>query len=179
MGYISYQVYKTHKVLNRLLDTYVVDVLEPPIQEYHDANKEFDLNWLDTKEPSILSFRWIWNHIMFAYARRLLHMANNDEKQARLRTVQQLGSLKGLSTWNYYTLSKMCDARTAVGLARVDGVDLRFFAEPPLTYFSYNREKLLNTMKDFLVALHAKSKHVCLEYFINEAFEDAHVSWLS
>lgn len=161
-----------------LMDTSVIDLLEPPMYHFYEDNKDFDIKrWLDLKQPSVFSLRWIWNRILFAYAQRLLFMANSEERTIRLRAVEHLGLIKNLDNWHYSLLAHMYDARTAVGLARIKNVDLRFFAEPPFRYLTYNHEMFVNTMKDFLVALHAKSKHVCLGYFINEAFEDVHVSF--
>lgn len=163
------------------MDTHVIDVMEPPIDTHYEDNRAFKVQkWLnvrDVREPSVLSLRWIWNRVVYAYARRLLYMANNERREIRLRAIKHLGGIKSLDNWYYYYLSHMYDVRTAVGLARIKDVDLRFFAEPPYRYLTYDHEMFVNTVKDFLVALHAASKHVCLEYFINEAFEDAHVSY--
>lgn len=150
--------------------------MEPPIYQFYEENRDFEMKrWLNLKPPSMFSLRWIWNRIVFAYAQRLLYMANSTERPIRLKAVKHLGSIKSLDNWHYSLLTHMYDARTAVGLARVKDIDLRFFAEPPVRYLTYDHKMFVNTMKDFLVALHAKSKHVCLEYFINEAFEDVHV----
>lgn len=161
-----------------MLDTYVVDVMEPPIYQFYEENRDFEVKrWLILRQPSIFSLRWLWNRIVFAYAQRLLHMSISGERPIRLKAVKHLGNIKSLDNWHYSLLAHMYDARTAVGLARVKNVDLRFFAEPPFRYVTYNHEMFVNTMKEFLVALHTKSKHVCLEYFINEAFEDVHVCY--
>lgn len=151
--------------------------MEPPTYQFYEESRDFGVKrWLELRQPSVFSLRWIWNRILFAYAQRLLYLANSDERAVRIRAVKHLGNVKSLDNWHYSLLAHMCDAKIAVGLARVKNVDLRFFAEPPFRYITYNHEMFVNTMKDFLVALHSKSKHVCLEYFINEAFEDIHVS---
>lgn len=151
--------------------------MEPPTYQFYEESRDLKVKrWLVLHQPSIFSLRWIWNRILFAYAQRLLYLANSEERVVRLRAVKHLGMIKSLDNWHYSLLAHMFDAKTAVGLARVKDVDLRFFAEPPFRYITYNHEMFVNTVKEFLMALHATSKHVCLEYFINEAFEDAHVS---
>jgi hypothetical protein len=43
-------------------------------------------------------------------------------------------------------VAQMCDGRTAVGLARTDGIDLRFFLKPPNWHMSPTREVILAHM---------------------------------
>lgn len=176
MGYISYQIYKAKEIINNAWDTSIIDFMEPPIYQMYPENQEFETKkWLELRQPSVFNLQWIWSRLIFTYAQRLLHMANSDERSLRIKAINHLGNIKTLDDWHYSILTHMYDARTAVGLARVKNVDLRFFAEPPFRYLMYNHEMFTNRMKEFLVALHAKSKHVCLEYFINEAFEEVHV----
>lgn len=150
--------------------------MEPPLQELYKENEEFvAARWLKSYQPSVFNLSRLWNSLKFSYARRLLSMANSGNKGVRVRAVAQLGRISNLDNWHYSLLAHMCDARTAVGLARTKDVDFRFFLEPPFRYMTYNHEMIVNTVKEFLIALHAKSKHLCLGYFISRAFVDVQV----
>lgn len=132
--------------------------------------------WLKSEKPSIFNPHWLRHRLTFAFAQRLLHAANAEDRAVRVRAIKRLGEIKSLDTWHYSILARMCDAKAAVGLARHREIDLRFFVEPPMGFVTYNHEKFVGMVKEFLVALHEKSKHVCMGYFIGEAFEDVHVS---
>lgn len=152
--------------------------MEPPLQESYKENEDFvAARWLKSYQPSIFNLSRLWNSLKFSYARRLLSMANSGNRAVRIRAVTQLGRISNLDSWHYSLLAHMCDARTAVGLARARDVDFRFFLEPPFRYITYNHEMIVNTMKEFLIALHAKSKHLCLGYFISRAFIDVQVKF--
>ena len=65
----------------------------------------------------------------------------------------------------------MCNADTAVGLARSENVDLRFFLPPPYRLISPNYEKLIKCVKTFIRKLNEHSAHPCLVYFIDKTFQ--------
>lgn len=150
--------------------------MEPPIQESCKENTDFVVDgWLKSYHPSIFNLSRLWNSLKFSYARRLLNMASSEHRAVRIRAVDHLGKISNLDSWHYSLLAHMCDAKTAVGLARIRNTDPRLFLEPPFRYLAYNHAMIIKTLKEFLITLHSKSKHVCLGYFISRAFIDVQV----
>lgn len=117
-----------------------------------------------------------WDALKFAYARRLVRLANNDNKTFRIKAIKQLAQIKHLDKWHCALLANMIDPRTAVALARSGGADKRLLMEPPLRYHNYNRDMIINAMREFLISLFEKSQHPCMGYFLSKAFVYEHVS---
>lgn len=113
----------------------------------------------------------------YSYARRLLNIAQSDDRNARVRAVDALAKIKNLDGWHYSLLAHTCDARTAVGLARTKDVDLKFFVNPPDRYVYYNHDKIVSWMKHFLISLTKRSEHPCMAYFIKKAFVNVQVTF--
>ncbi|KAF2904971.1 hypothetical protein ILUMI_01214 [Ignelater luminosus] len=175
VGWIITQINKTYRTLNSVLDTSVIHFMEP--MKHVDHKQKVDdnfvlINWIKTYDNNEQAAKKGWNSLKFAYARRLLNMTNSENSAVRRRAVKQLAEIKNLDNWHYSLLAHILDARTAVGLARTEDVDPRFFIQPPYRYLSYNHEMIINSMKEFLIALNNRSKHSCMTYFINRAFFD-------
>lgn len=181
VGWIITQINKTYRTLNSVLDTSIVHFMEP--MKHVDHKQEVDdnsvlINWIkgyDNNEHQ--AAKKGWNSLKFAYARRLLNMTNSENSTVRCRAVKQLAEIKNLDNWHYSLLAHILDARTAVGLARTENVNPRFFIQPPYRYLTYDHEMIINSMKEFLIALNNRSKHSCMTYFINRAFFDQVVEW--
>lgn len=63
----------------------------------------------------------------------------------------------------------MCDDRTAIGLARSENVDLRYFIHTPHTVTaSYGG--LTRWLQNFMLELNKICNHPCLSYFIEKKF---------
>lgn len=161
--------------MENALDVSIVNYMEPATKKVYEAREDVVVKWLRTHHPSVFSLTRIWNSLRFSYAVRLLHLTGSKHKTVRTKAVKNLGQIKELDDWHYSLLAHMCDSRTAVGLARTKDVDLRFFLDPPFRYMTYNHQMFINTMKEFLISLHNKSKHHCLGYFISRAFVDVQV----
>jgi len=103
---------------------------------------------------------------------RLLHEANTGSYEGHIKAVQELSKLQ-LNDSEYRQLAQSCDIRTAVGLARSAGVDLRFFLPPPLTPSEFKNKELIQLFRDILVKLPADSEqvHDCIKYFTSEALD--------
>ena len=103
---------------------------------------------------------------------RLLRQANTGGYEAHIKAVQELSKLQ-LSDSEHRQLAQSCDYKTAVGLARTSGVDLRFFLPPPLTPAEFRNKELIQLFRDILVKLPADSEqvHDCIKYFTSEALD--------
>lgn len=121
------------------------------------------------------SIEHAWNSFKLSYARRLLSLTLSDNIIVRDKALKKLASIKKLDDWHCSLLANSLDARTAIALARTKGVDPRFFIRPQVHYANYSKRMLVNELKELLIGLEQKSKHVCMQYFISKVFIDEQV----
>jgi len=105
---------------------------------------------------------------------RLLNQANNGDYEQHLNAVRELSKLD-LTDGEYNQIALSCDCRTAVGLARTNNVDLRFFLKPaPLPPGSEGKE-MIRLMRDILASLPgaagSKELHQCIQLFTATALD--------
>lgn len=174
--YIISQIKKTQEILNNTIDTSIIDLMEPRVEQELDTKKFVYIDWLKTYKATESTVTRGWNTLKFMFARRLLILANSDNREMRLRAIKHLGGIKNLENWQYSILAHMCNARTAVGLARTPKVDQRFFLQPQLKYATFNHYMLVKTLEEFLKYLNSLSNHRCLAKFISRVFGGKHVS---
>lgn len=165
---MGYQIHTTYSVLNTAIDTTVIDVTEPKSKKTNISKKYVVIDPKQFKSQS--PFDRFWDSLSFTYSRRLLNIAQSEDENFRRRAVDALAHIKTLDSWHYSILAHMVDARTAVGLARSENVDLKYFLKPPSRYVIYNHDRIVSWMKHFLISLDRCSKHPCMTYFINKAF---------
>ena len=103
----------------------------------------------------------------------MLHTANTGSYEAHINAVQELSKLN-LQEHEYRELAQAMDFKTAVGLARTAGVDLRFFLPRPPTPAEAENKELIQLFRDILVKLPADSEqvHECIKYFTSTALDN-------
>ncbi|XP_072376232.1 protein SERAC1 isoform X4 [Diabrotica undecimpunctata] len=172
-GWAYYQVRQTKDILENTVDTSVLYLKNIHKEDDIQSTEfiDFKQNKLDTFKSTIRS---TIDSLKFSYAKRLVQLANIGEKEYRIKAVKQLVKIKKLDDWHFSQLANMIDAKTAIGLARIGDADKRLFMEPPLRYHNYDRNMLINAMRDFLIGLYEKSQHPCLGYFLSEVFVYEH-----
>lgn len=156
------------------MDTSVLHLKTSQLQEDEDQEYIDVQPFFPYERNSVLHSTW--DSIKFAYARRLVRLANSDDPEYRVKAVKHLAKVKNLDEWHCSLLANMIDPRTAVGLARSGEADKRLLMEPPLRYHNYNKDMLVNAIRDFLINLYEKSQHPCLGYFLSKVFVYEHVS---
>ena len=104
---------------------------------------------------------------------RLLHQANTGTYESHITAVQELSKLQ-LTDHEFRQLAQAADYKTAVGLARTAGVDLRFFLPPPSVPEECRNKELIQLFRDILVKLPADSEqvHECIKYFTSTALDN-------
>lgn len=138
-------------------------------------NGEVNLpSWLNGPNEKDVNISSIWNKMKFVYARRLLNLANSDNKTISLRAVEHLARIKNLEKWQYSLLANTCDAVTAVNLARTEGVNMLLFIRPPSKFMDHDHHMLVNELRDYLSKLDSQSDHSCLKKFISQAFVEVY-----
>ncbi|KAF5299497.1 hypothetical protein FQR65_LT01079 [Abscondita terminalis] len=178
VGWLLFEISRTHKILNNVLDTSIVNFLEPP--KYPAFEAELDDNyiltdWINLDDVQNSEPHSFWKSLKFTYARQIINLTSSGNAFIREKVVKQLASITNLENWHYSYLSQLIDAKTAIGLARTKNADRRYFAKPPFVYVGYDHDMLVASMKEFLILLNAKSSHSCMDYFINKAFDDQDV----
>ncbi|KAJ8961428.1 hypothetical protein NQ318_014675 [Aromia moschata] len=122
-GWMYYQIKKTQKALEGAVDTSVLKVKGTFVQQEESHVEEYvDVETFYPYERSSI-WKNMWDSLKFAYARRLVRLANSDNKSFRIKAVKQLAKVKHLDNWHCALLANMIDPRIAVGLARSGDVD--------------------------------------------------------
>ncbi|CAG9768868.1 unnamed protein product [Ceutorhynchus assimilis] len=175
-SWVYYQVNRTKYILENALDTSVLQTMD------HYISKEETLDddmieiepYLEYRETGVI--QWILDSLKFAYARRLLSVAKDSDRYFRTKAVNNLASMYYLGNWHFALIANMIDPRTAVALARTPNVDRRLFLGPPYRYHNYNKDELINAMREFLIGVYEKSRHPCMGYFLSKVFVYEHDS---
>lgn len=170
-----YQIKKTRYILEHTLDTSVLSVKNLQVEKQSESDEYLNLESFYPYEKRNI-FHTTWDAVKFAYARRLIRVANSNDKEFRIKAITNLSKVKNLDQWHCSLLASMMDPRVGVALARSQGVDRRMLLEPPLRYHNYNHVMLTNAMRDILICLYEKSQHACLGYFLSKVFVYEHVS---
>uniref|UniRef100_A0A8D8GS30 Protein SERAC1 n=1 Tax=Culex pipiens TaxID=7175 RepID=A0A8D8GS30_CULPI len=176
VGVVSYEAYRTYSALTNLVDTRVLDVdRKRPDYIYikHHIYRQSLLEQLeqerrDSKLVNIVvqPFGKWWKALKHSVAWRLLRIAQAGELADRLKAVKQLALIDHLKDWDFQHLAQLCDARTAVALAR-SNCDSRWFLPPR----QYGVEK---ETREVLVGVKQLIEHLvpdhCAEYVLGHTF---------
>jgi len=179
-GLLAWQLYQVQHQQNEVLDTLssnqqqVENLIPKPqyipvpqkILDRINQYEEMKLSPAETKEdlkcmiPRQIRKPW-----------RLLDLANRGEYEQHIKAVRELSRLS-LSDGEMMELAQSCARRTAVGLARSEGVDLRFFLSVPLPPSVVDRD-IIDMFREILVQLPSGSAelHDCIKYFTNTALD--------
>ncbi|XP_067624640.1 protein SERAC1 isoform X2 [Eurosta solidaginis] len=109
--------------------------------------------------------KW-WKTVKHSVAWRLLNIAQTGTQHERLKAVRQLVCIDHLKDWDFRHLAQICDARTAVSLAR-SGADSRWFVPVHMRGCIKNPKVVLSDFHDMLARLRPNS---CIDNFFNKYF---------
>uniref|UniRef100_A0A034V3Q2 Protein SERAC1 n=1 Tax=Bactrocera dorsalis TaxID=27457 RepID=A0A034V3Q2_BACDO len=109
--------------------------------------------------------KW-WKAVKHSVAWRLLNIAQTGSQHERLKAVRQLACIDHLKDWDFRHLAQICDARTAVSLAR-SGADSRWFVPVHMRGCIKNPKLVLADFHDMLARLRPNS---CVDNFFNKYF---------
>jgi hypothetical protein len=105
---------------------------------------------------------------------RLLNQANTGSYEQHIKAVRDLSGLS-LSAGDWCQIGQSCEMRTAVGLARTAGVDLRLFCRPPPLPPEVECKSIATLFKDVLAKLPPVKTGAepdnCIDCFTNTALE--------
>ncbi|XP_058832131.1 protein SERAC1 isoform X2 [Topomyia yanbarensis] len=136
---VGYEVYRTYSALNSLVDTRVLDIdRKRPDYIYikhhiyrQSLQEELEQARQNSKLVNIVvqPFGKWWKVLKHSVAWRLLRIAQEGDQNDRLKAVKQLALIDHLKDWDFQHLAQLCDAQTAVSLAR-SNCDSRWFLPP-------------------------------------------------
>ncbi|XP_039603719.1 protein SERAC1 isoform X3 [Polypterus senegalus] len=75
--------------------------------------------------------------------------------------------------YQYRTVAQACDHRTAIGVARTQGVDLRFFLPPPSLPEGHDNCSTEDQLRDLLASLPQSDVDECVKYFTYLALRES------
>ncbi|GAB0098153.1 GPI inositol-deacylase [Sergentomyia squamirostris] len=140
IGLLTCEIFRIRKKFSALVNTSVMDY-DTKRPDYIYINYSIyreSLRKMQEEEQSksktfvnIISHpieKW-WKAMKHSVAWRLLQMAQSTDRHDRIKAVRQLALVEHLKSWDYQHLAQLCDARTAVSLAR-SNCDLRWFLAP-------------------------------------------------
>lgn len=136
---VFYEYYRLKWTLNSMVNTDVLDIdkkrpdyIYIKYSIYRESmaqlkyKQEYDKNWINV---IIHPFGKWWKSIKHSIAWRLLEISRSGDHHDRLKAVRQLSRIDHLKDWDYQHLAQICDARTAISLARHQ-CDGRWFIPP-------------------------------------------------
>ncbi|XP_021931196.1 protein SERAC1 isoform X2 [Zootermopsis nevadensis] len=181
-GWFVYQIYKTRHAMSQAMTADYTDhkkiadyiyINDPQFHLMYERNQIFDqargTKQRTSRFPALFGF---WRSLKRSYSWRLVAVARSGDRTDRLKAVQLLAELKNLKDWDCRHVAQMSDARTAVGLAHSEGIDLRFFLKPPNWHLSPSKEELTDKMYNLLLSLNDAKKHPCITLFLSKAFPE-------
>ncbi|XP_044277945.1 protein SERAC1 isoform X3 [Varanus komodoensis] len=103
----------------------------------------------------------------------LLKRTQSEDKMVRLQAVQELASNHYWHDYQYRTAAQSIDKRTAIGLARSQDVDLRFFLPPPFLPKQGDITCLEDEFRLLLAALPQTDLDPCVKHFTSLALRES------
>lgn len=182
-----YQARQISRTVRSAVDTNVLNleqaraqyiyINDPRFKDIFVFGKNEDDSALEKKSQNFgdILKNW-WNAKNHKIAYKLLHMARYGDKNERFKAATALSSLSYLKDWQYRHLAQMLDAKTAVALARMPDVSLKFFLRPPYCHVQQNLHDVLEKVYSLLLHLNSlcDNTHLCLTQFLSKKFKDSH-----
>ncbi|KAI7799696.1 protein SERAC1 [Triplophysa rosa] len=109
----------------------------------------------------------------------LLKRTCSADRAMRQQAVQDLAQNHHWKDYQYQTAAQVVDQRTAVGLARIPNVDLRFFLPPPALPHKEDDISIEDSLRQLLASLPQSEVDQCVQYFTSLALRESSQSLAS
>uniref|UniRef100_A0A8C1U8M0 Protein SERAC1 n=1 Tax=Cyprinus carpio TaxID=7962 RepID=A0A8C1U8M0_CYPCA len=109
----------------------------------------------------------------------LLKKTCSADRAVRQQAVQELAQNHHWQDYQYQTAAQVIDQRTAVALARIPNVDLRFFLPPPPLPHSEDDISIEDGLRQLLASLPQSEVDQCVQYFTSLALRESSQSLAS
>ncbi|XP_030054269.1 protein SERAC1 isoform X2 [Microcaecilia unicolor] len=103
----------------------------------------------------------------------LLKKTQSADKSVRLQAVEEMAETHHWHDYQYRTMAQACDSRTAIGLARSQDVDLRFFLQPPPLPRENDDYCIEDELRHLLSSLPQSGLDQCVQYFTSLALRES------
>uniref|UniRef100_A0A672RUT1 Protein SERAC1 n=1 Tax=Sinocyclocheilus grahami TaxID=75366 RepID=A0A672RUT1_SINGR len=109
----------------------------------------------------------------------LLKKTRSADRAVRQQAVQELAQNHHWQDYQYQTAAQVVDQRTAVALARMPNVDLRFFLPPPPLPHTDDDISIEDGLRQLLASLPQSEVDRCVQYFTSLALRESSQSLAS
>ncbi|XP_043075121.1 protein SERAC1 isoform X2 [Puntigrus tetrazona] len=109
----------------------------------------------------------------------LLKKTRSADRAVRQQAVQELAQNHHWQDYQYQTAAQAVDQRTAVALARIPYVDLRFFLPPPPLPHTDDDISIEDGLRQLLASLPQSEVDQCVQYFTSLALRESSQSLAS
>lgn len=109
----------------------------------------------------------------------LLKRSRSADRAVRHLAVQELAHNHHWQDYQYQTAAQVVDQRTAVALARIPNVDLRFFLPPPPLPHTEDDISIEDGLRQLLASLPQSDVDQCVQYFTSLALRESSQSLAS
>ncbi|XP_023242230.1 protein SERAC1-like [Centruroides sculpturatus] len=167
-GYLAREVYTSEGMWNAINSISYKAPKEDKESDYIYLSKSYKDD-LDNEEVNKYSW-WPWNKKEHKIQWHLLRLAQSKDRQVRHVAVKALSELPHLNDSEFREIAQACDMRTAIGLARTHGTDLRFFLLPSI-HTEYSENEIETELKNLLASLPDKDISKCIQYFTQQAIK--------
>lgn len=176
IGLVSYEAYRTYSTLSNLVDTRVLDIdRKRPDYIYikHHIYRQSVQEQLEQERENsrlvnvvVQPFGKWWKALKHSVAWRLLKIAQEGDQSDRLKAIKQLALIDHLKDWDFQHLAQLCDAQTAISLAR-SNCDSRWFLQPRQYGVEKSTHEVLASIKGLIEKL---APDQCAEYVLEHTF---------
>ncbi|XP_055535747.1 protein SERAC1 isoform X2 [Wyeomyia smithii] len=181
LGWVGYEAYRMHSALSHLVDTRVLEIdRKRPDYIYikHHIYRQSLLEQLEQERQNsklvnvvVHPFGKWWRTLKHSVAWRLLRIAQKGEQSERLKAIKQLALIDHLKDWDFQHLAQLCDAQTAISLAR-SNCDSRWFLPPR----QYGVEKEIHdVLGDIKRLIEMLIPDRCAAYVLEHTFAAHHI----
>ncbi|XP_014240974.1 protein SERAC1 [Cimex lectularius] len=185
-GTLGLMVRSTIKTIENIVDPTILRRRQNPFYIYvedevmtKDSNYPLKPTLWDDTIKQWIDFEYYFSPLMWWEKKktdlmwRLLQMSKEEDCwRNRVRPLEHIIKRFTLTDSDYNHLAQLCDAKTAVTLARMKDADIRFFRKPFHSPKDPTKsvEGVVNRIFDLLVTLNKCSEHSCIDYFLSKTF---------
>lgn len=177
VGLVGFEAYRTYSALSNLVDTRVLDIdRKRPDYIYikhHIYRQSLQEQLEQEREDSrlvnvvIQPFGKWWKALKHSVAWTLLKIAQEGDQSHRLKAIRQLALIDHLKDWDFQHLAQLCDAQTAISLAR-SNCDSRWFLPPRQYGVEKSTHEVLAGVKGLIEKLAPDNN--CAAYVLEHTF---------
>ncbi|XP_065086920.1 protein SERAC1 isoform X2 [Ochlerotatus camptorhynchus] len=177
VGLVGFEAYRTYSALSNLVDTRVLDIdRKRPDYIYikhHIYRQSLQEQLEQEREDSrlvnvvIQPFGKWWKVLKHSVAWTLLKIAQEGDQSHRLKAIKQLALIDHLKDWDFQHLAQLCDAQTAISLAR-SNCDSRWFLPPRQYGVEKSTHEVLAGVKGLIEKLAPDNN--CAAYVLEHTF---------